>query len=80
MKSKIKKQLIFLGILIIPLLTYAQVDFNKTPDDDLGNVEDKFQESFFEALKQKGIENYDKAIKALLKCTELKESEAVIYF
>ena len=45
----------------MPKLLCAQVDFNKRPDDDLGNVEDKFQESFFEALKQAGIENYDRA-------------------
>jgi tetratricopeptide (TPR) repeat protein len=72
--------LIFFGLLIVPQLVMAQVDFNKTPDDDLGNVEDKFQEYFFEALKQKGIENYDRSIKALLKCIELDDSEAVIYF
>lgn len=64
----------------MPKLIYAQVDFNKRPDDDLGNVEDKFQESFFEALKQKGIENYDRAIKALQRCAELDDSEAVVYY
>ena len=58
----------------------AQVDFNQTPDDDLGNIEDKFQEFFFEALKQKGIENYDRAIIALQKCLNLDDSEAVVHF
>ena len=80
MKINLKIALFFLGIIFIPKLFYAQVDFNKRPDDDLGNVEDKFQESFFEALKQAGIENYDRAIKALLLCTELNNSEAVVYF
>ena len=80
MKINLKIALIFLGIIFIPKLFYAQVDFNKRPDDDLGNVEDKFQESFFEALKQAGIENYDRAIKALLLCTELNNSEAVVYY
>lgn len=80
MKINLKIALIFLGILIIPKLLCAQVDFNNRPDDDLGNVEDKFQESFFEALKQAGIENYDRAIKALLLCTELNNSEAVVYY
>ena len=64
----------------MPKFFYAQVDFNKRPDDDLGNVEDKFQESFFEALKQSGIENYDRAIKALNKCVELRDSEAAVYY
>ncbi|WP_274474802.1 tetratricopeptide repeat protein [Mangrovimonas aestuarii] len=62
------------GILI------AQIDFNKTPDDDLGNVSDAFQEHFFEALKQKGIENYDRAVSELLKCLEIDDSESVVYY
>ena len=65
---------------MIPISSFAQVDFNKTPDDDLGDVEDKFQEAFYEALKQKGIENYDRSIKKLLKCIELDNSKAVIYY
>ena len=68
------------GILCISQLSYAQVDFNKTPDDDLGNVEDQFQEYFYEALKQKGIENYDRSIEALLKCIELNDEPAALYF
>jgi len=72
--------IVFLGILFFPQTIVAQVDFNKKPDDDLGNVEDKYQELFFEALKQKGIENYDRSIKALLKCIELDDSKPVVYF
>ena len=69
-----------MGVFLLPQINYAQVDFNKTPDDDLGNIEDKYQEYFFEALKQKGIENYDRSIKALLKCIDLDDSESVLYF
>lgn len=47
--------------------------------DDLGNVTDLFQEYFFEALKQKGIENYEKAIQALEKCLEI-DPKPVVYF
>ncbi|WP_092445998.1 tetratricopeptide repeat protein [Winogradskyella sediminis] len=73
--------LVFLfGILIVPQVSYAQVDFNKRPDDDLGNVEDEFQEHFFEALKQKGIENYDRAVEELQKCLNLDSKNPVIYF
>ena len=67
-------------MFLCPQLNYAQVDFNKRPDDDLGNVEDEFQELFFEALKQEGIENYQRAVDALLKCINLKSSEAVVYY
>ena len=58
----------------------AQVDFNKTPDDDLGNVEDNFQQHFFEALKLKAIENYDRAIEELKICLQIKDNDAVVYF
>ncbi len=67
-------------IALIPQWNYAQIDYNKTPDDDLGEVEDLEQEYFFEALKQKGIENYDRAVIALLKCIDLDDSESVFYF
>ncbi len=39
---------------------------------------DEFQECFFEALKQKGIENYDKAINQLLECKGLDPSNTVV--
>jgi len=68
------------GILLSNQFGFSQIDFNKTPNDDLGNVEDKFQEYFFEALKQKGIENYDRAITELLKCIKLNDSESSVYF
>lgn len=80
MKQKIYILILLFGILIFPQVNYAQVDFNKKPDDDLGNVEDKFQELFYEALKQKGIENYDRSVDALLKCIELDNSVPVLYY
>jgi len=80
MKLKISIVTLIFGLFFIPQINYAQVDFNKTPDDDLGNIEDKYQEHFFEALKQKGIENYDRSIKAFLKCIELDDSQSVVYF
>ena len=80
MKSNLNILIFIIGIIVFPHSIYAQVDFNKTSDDDLGIVEDQFQEYFFEALKQKGIENYDKAIKALEKCIALDNSRAVLYY
>ena len=65
---------------MLPQNTFAQVDFNKRPNDDLGNVEDKFQEYFFEALKQKGIENYQKSANALLICIEMNDSDPVLFY
>ena len=43
--------------------------------DDLGNVSDAFQENFFEALKQKGIENYDLALDALDKAARAAKGD-----
>lgn len=71
--------IILLGMFFIPPTAHAQVDFNQKPTDDLGNVEDQFQEHFFEALKQQGIENYQRAIDALLKCKKL-DDKPVVYF
>lgn len=80
MKHKIYILYLFFAMLAMPQINFAQVDFNKTPDDDLGNVSDEYQELFFEALKQKGIENYDKAVTALLKCLDLDDSDPILYF
>ncbi len=80
MTQKFYITLLVLGLLVIPKIITAQVDFNKTPDDDLGNVEDEFQEHYFEALKQKGIENYDRAVASLQKCLNLKSDEPAVYF
>lgn len=80
MKKRIKIVLLFVGILCMPQLHFAQVDFNKVPNDDLGNMEDEFQEHFFEALKQKGIENYDRAVTSLLQCINLESTHPIVFF
>lgn len=80
MKQKLHILVFFFGLFLCPQINHAQVDFNKKPDDDLGNVDDKFQELFYEALKQKGIENYDRSVEALLKCIEIDDSAPVLYF
>lgn len=80
MKQRFYILFLLFGMLIFPQMNYAQVDFNKKPNDDLGDFEDKFQELFYEALKQKGIENYDRSNEALLKCIELDNSIPVLYF
>ncbi|MFH4969200.1 tetratricopeptide repeat protein [Gaetbulibacter sp. M240] len=78
-----KRNVILIFVLSLSVgfqMAFAQVDFNKKPTDDLGNVEDAFQESFFEALKQRAIENYDRAVEALLKCEEIDRRSAVVYY
>jgi len=83
-----KKIYILICIVLFTLSrkrTYAQGPVNPTPFadenvDDLGDVSDNFQETFFEALKQKGIQNYDRAITALDKCIALEPQMAILYF
>tara|TARA_R110001632_G_scaffold127650_2_gene241415 strand:- start:90 stop:1421 length:1332 start_codon:yes stop_codon:yes gene_type:complete len=48
--------------------------------DDLEDVSDAFQESFFEALKQKAIQNHDRAIRALNICIQQEPDLAFLYF
>lgn len=71
------KQIAF-TLLAFLSLTFSQAQ--KDRDDDLGDVSDEFQTAFFEALKQKGIENYDKAINLLIKCRELEPENASVHF
>jgi tetratricopeptide (TPR) repeat protein len=70
------------GILFFPKQSIAQE--TEAPTDDLGDVSDAFQENFFEALKQKGIENYELALDALAKAERAAKEDqkalAVVYF
>lgn len=68
--------LLITGIILLPTISVAQDEIN----DDLGNVSDEFQEYFFEALKQKAIENYEKAIEQLLKCKKIDANNSVVDF
>ena len=80
MKRQFYIVLICIGTLLFPQVSSAQEDLNAKPDDDLGDVSDAYQEHFFEALKQKGIENYQRAVDNLLECIEMDDSDAILYF
>lgn len=78
--------LFLLGTLFLPQQICAQEiknDSIQNPMDELGDVSDAFQENFFEALKQKAIENYELALSALNKAEKVAkspENKAVVYF
>ncbi|MFK5959611.1 MAG: hypothetical protein QM495_12185 [Lutibacter sp.] len=65
MKSGKWHTLVLIGIIIISTFSHAQT-INTKEESKL-----KFQEYFFEALKQKAINNYSKAIENLEKCYEI---------
>lgn len=69
--------LIVIAFLCIPEWSSAQEE-EESAELSLIEYTDEFQELFFEALKQKGIENYDKAINTLLKCKQLSPDNSVI--
>ena len=52
----------------------------QTEPDAIALADDEFQNSFYESLLQKGIENYDKAITALEKCKKLQPNNDVVFF
>lgn len=62
------------GMCIISANVLAQ-----TQPEDVALEKDDFQESYYESLIQKGIENYDKAIVSLEKCIKIQPDNAVIY-
>ncbi|GMN10107.1 hypothetical protein MTsPCn9_14780 [Croceitalea sp. MTPC9] len=70
-----------LGFLIPASLSYAQeekLQVEESSEVFLEEYTDEFQESFFEALKQKGIQNYDRAINLFLECKRLEPDNHVI--
>ncbi|MCB4807347.1 tetratricopeptide repeat protein [Tamlana sp. 62-3] len=73
MKQNVYILVFLFGIILVPKFGFAQ-------NDDLGDNDDKFQELFYEALKQKSIENYDRSAEALLACIEIDKSVPVLYF
>jgi tetratricopeptide (TPR) repeat protein len=74
----IKKRV--LVILVFALFSNVFSVKAQTNPEDIAMATDEYQDSFYESLKQKGIENYDKAIVSLEKCVKLKPNDAVAYF
>ncbi|RZK08018.1 MAG: cytochrome C biosynthesis protein [Flavobacterium sp.] len=72
--KKLVLLIIFGMFLSNPISVFAQAE-----PEAIGLETDEFQELFFEALKQKGIENYDKAIVTLEKCLKLQPENANVY-
>lgn len=77
----------FLQLLFCIILSAGMAHAQEEPDfleeinkDELGEVNDQFQEHFFEALKQKAIENYEKAIEALESCEKIEPDNPVVFF
>lgn len=66
--------------LFLVLLGNSALSWAQTEPEEIKPDNDVFQEYFYESLKQKAIENYDKAIIALEKCLKLQPENASIHF
>lgn len=84
MKKVIFLWMVVLGICVSPGHAYAQeeneIDVEESAEVFLEDYSDDFQENFFEALKQKGIQNYDRAINFLLECKRLQPENKVVAY
>jgi tetratricopeptide (TPR) repeat protein len=67
---------LIIGFLIITSNFSA---FAQKEPDDIALANNEFQLSYYEALKQKGIENHDRAIESLQKCLVLEPNNAAVY-
>jgi len=74
MKNKKVHTYLLIGIILISNFSYAQ-KINSIEENSL-----KFQTHFFEALKQKAIKNYTKAIENLEKCYEIDSLNSAVHF
>ena len=66
---------VFLGLLSTPISLLAQVE-----PEDVALDTDEFQNHFYESLKQKGMENYDRAIESLEKCLKIQPNNSTLFF
>ena len=77
MKKKLLFWLVLGASMVMQYDTYAQEE-QESADVYLEEYTDEFQENFFEALKQKGIQNYDRAVDLFLKCKQLEPNNSVV--
>lgn len=81
-----KDKIIFFVLVLVflaPTPVVAQDEPKVVPEEESAEVfleeyTDEFQEKFFEALKQKSIQNYDRAANLFLECKQLDPSNDAI--
>lgn len=65
---------------LIAFLFLFQLSFGQTNPEEIEIAANEFENNFYEALKQKAIENYDKAIIALDKCLQKEPNNPEIHY
>ena len=74
----------YVGILLLAFCFPADLLAQETPADSIQKPPQqsqarKFESLFFDGIKEKAVENYDKAIKIFEKCKEIQPEEGIIY-
>ena len=62
------------------LFSFGNHLFAQDNPDAIALVDDQLENNFYEAVKQRGIENYDKAIVAIQKCIEKDSKNAAFQY
>ena len=65
---------------IITFLFLFQLSFGQVNPEEVETAENEFENNFYEALKQKAIENYDKAIVSLEKCLQKEPNNPEVHY
>ncbi len=74
------KQYIINWLLLVPIIIFAQEDVASREDMFVEQQQINFDTFFFEALQQKGIDNFDKAIYALEACQDIDPDNLAVLF
>lgn len=75
------KKITFIVFYIFFLtFSFGNYAFGQENPEDLALVDNKIEDDFYEALEQRGIENYDKAIVSIQKCLEKEPKNAAFYY
>ena len=69
-----------IAFFVFLLFSFGNQLFAQQNPEDIALEENKTEEYFFEALTQRGIENYDKAIIAIQKCLEKEPKNAAFLY
>ncbi len=72
-----KTHIAFLAFLLFSFGNHLLAQDNP---DAIALVDDQLENNFYEAMKQRGIENYDKAIVAIQKCIEKEPTNAAFQY
>jgi len=71
---------IFLIVFLIGLFGFPISLLAQTEPEDVALDTDEFQNNFYESLKHKGMENYDKAVVSLEKCLKIQPNNPTLFF